>query len=288
MKRYLYNVEKDFLRPYEYLESERPVSPANIIAEFDELKLLDRIPAIDSLILEGGDAENAAFDSLYRHTEIKSLKIAYYETDGYSLWTIDLSFFSSLQILVSSTSYNFKNIRSIGSLKALLVREWYNTDLGILDGSEIESLVIVNGRKLISFGGFSSERLKALFVSYSRAEKIAPLESFRCLELLELDHCHRITDWDSFCLPGLKILFLLGNNKLRSVSFVDNLPDLRSFLLEGSIGDGDLLPLKRLDRCFVTPFKKNYNVSRHEIKEVYDYKTPLSIEPRFRYRDRNI
>ncbi len=287
-ERYLYNKAKIFLRPYEYLELEQPFFPANIVAEFDEFHLLDKIPVIDSLILEGGDAENAAFDSLYKHTEIKSMEIDYYETEGYSLWTIDLSNFPSLQILVSRSSYNFANISFAKSLKALLVGEWYNPDFSVLEGSGIESLVIINGKKLISFNGFLSDSLKTLFVSYSRVKEISTLSSFNSLEQLEIDHCHCIADWNSFCMPSLKILFLLGNNKLQSVLFVNNLPNLQSFLLEGSIEDGNLVPLKRLNRCFVSPHKKYYNVSKHELKEVYDFKTPLNIEPQFRYRDRNI
>ena len=283
MNRFFYNTEKEYIHPSEYHASSRHTTPINIITEFDDLHLLDHIPAIDSLILEGGDAEHASFDSLYRHTEIRSLMLDYYEADDIDLWTIDVSRFPDLKILVSRSSYDFVNVSLSKSLKALLVGEWHHHDLGILAESEIESLVIANGKKLHSLSGFRGGHLKELSISYSPIKQISSLSSFNRLELFEADNCKHIADWCAFAPPSLKVLTIIGNSVLPSISFVNCLPLLQSFVFEGCIEDGDLFPLKRLERCFVAPHKRHYNIPHKELNEDYSHKTALSIDPEYDY-----
>ena len=283
VERFFYNESKVFLSPNEYCALDDSRKPGSIIVELDDIQSLDTIPAIDTLIIQGGNVERESLKSLYHHPEIRCLMIDYYETEGYSEWTIDISKLCSLEILVSHTSYGFANIQDAKALRALVVTEWYQDDLSLLEGSSIESLIIGNGKRLKSLSGFSGRYIKVLQISHSPITEISELSNWCRLELLEIDHCHRIQDWNGLTSERLMVLLILGNNTLPSISFVDSIPCLQSLVFEGTIRDGNLMPLKRLSRCIVSPHRKCYNVSREELQPVVTHKTELSIRPEFNY-----
>ena len=107
MERFFYNELINFSSPSQY-NSESP--EANIIVGFDELCELKAVKNIKRLIISGGNAECADFSSLYMHSEIKALMLDYYETEAIGKWSIDLSNFCHLELLVSNSSMNYSNL----------------------------------------------------------------------------------------------------------------------------------------------------------------------------------
>ena len=105
------------------------------------------------------------------------------------------------------------------------------------------------------------------------------LEQFR-LSLRQQGYydCPRIKDWSEFYSSSLKILLMLGNNRIESINFINNLPNLKSLVFEGTIGNGDIKSLKRLERCALTPHKRFYNVSQKELTYPQNYKTLIDLQ----------
>ncbi len=287
MERFFFNENMVFLSPDQFIESHNLMLETNIIVELGELEKLNSIPFIHRLIILGGDANIADFSYLYKHSEIKALMIDYYETESVSNWSIDVSYFDRLELLVSNSSYNFQNIQKAKSIKALLVKKWFENDLRCISRLPIESLIISNG--LHSLDNYENNALRSLSISYSKCETIAQISTLRNLEILELDHCHKISDWNLLNSASLKALLALGYNHVSSISFIDNIPNLSSFVFEGSIDDGNVLWAKRLKRCFIMPWKRWYNCKRSEINTVNTEKTSICIDPSIDYfKNRNI
>ena len=142
-------------------------------------------------------------------------------------------------------------------------------------GCNLESLVVLNGLKNID--GYENNNLHILSLSYSSINRIQHLSNLSSLEILEIDHCPRICDWDAFQSSSLKILLMLGNNRIDSIDFIVNLPNLKALVFEGTIGNGDIKSLKRLERCALTPHKRFYNVSQKELAYPQNYKTSLDV-----------
>lgn len=253
----------------------------NIIANIDNLQLLDQIKRIDRLIIESGNAKSASFDSLYKHSEIEELMLDYYETDYVGAWSVDLSHFPNLKILVSNSSLNYRNIDHLQYLKSLFVKWWFERDLSQLMNIPIESLVIMKG--LLSIDGYSNGFLKELSISYSPLDKVSDLSLLPTLEVLEVDHCPKIDDWESFQSKSLKVLLLLGNNVLESVSFIANNPSLLFFTYEGTIQNCDLLPLVNLQHCSLLPHKRIYNIERKKLNYNPKAKIVQSIESHYSF-----
>ena len=231
MERYFFNEKMEFLFPGQFIELNNPSLEANIIVDLGEMEKLNTIQLIQRLIITGG-AENPDFSPLYNHSEIKAMMIDYYETEPISRWSIDVSNFPNLELLVSKSSHNYKNIQKSNSIKALLVNKWFENDLRSISGLPIESLIILNG--LYSLDKYENDALRIMSISYSQLEAIAPIATLRNLEILELDHCQKIADWNNLNSASLKVLLIMGNNHLDSISFIEKIPKLSSFVFEGS------------------------------------------------------
>ena len=184
-------------------------------------------------------------------------------------------FFPDLRILNSNSSLNFCNIMCEKKLRGLFVKEWHEATLDRIMGCNLESLVVLNGLKNID--GYENNNLHIFSLSYSSIDKIHHLSNLNSLEVLEVDHCPRICDWSDFRSSSLKILLMLGNNRIDSIDFIVNLPNLKALVFEGTIGNGDIKSLKRLERCALTPHKRFYNVSQKELAYPQNYKTSLDV-----------
>jgi hypothetical protein len=275
MKKVFFKKFFDFYTIDEYLDFADKSQSVNLILGFDDFSLLDEVGPIDKLIITSGDASTAHYDALYRHSEIKGLSLDYYEDESFSPWTVDLSFFPDLRILNSNSSLNFCNIMCEKKLRGLFVKEWHEATLDRIMGCNLESLVVLNGLKNID--GYENNNLHIFSLSYSSIDKIHHLSNLNSLEVLEVDHCPRICDWSDFRSSSLKILLMLGNNRIDSIDFIVNLPNLKALVFEGTIGNGDIKSLKRLERCALTPHKRFYNVSQKELAYPQNYKTSLDV-----------
>ena len=274
-RRVLFRKFYDFYTIDDYFSLADRSQKANLILGFDDFNLLDEVGPIDKLIITSGDASTAHYDALYRHSEIKGLSLDYYEDESFSPWTVDLSFFPDLRILDSNSSLNFCNIMCEKKLRGLFVKEWHEATLDRIMGCNLESLVVLNGLKNID--GYENNNLHIFSLSYSSIDKIHHLSNLNSLEVLEVDHCPRICDWSDFRSSSLKILLMLGNNYIDSIDFITNLPRLKALVFEGTIGNGDVKSLKRLERCALTPHKRFYNVSQKELAYPQNYKTSLDV-----------
>lgn len=281
IERCFYNVFLPFYSPWEIKEGNIKMEEVNVILGLDEMALLDGIERINYLIITGGMPEEEGLCSLYSHSEIKGLMLDYWETDCRGKWSIDLQYFKNLKILISDSSLNFYNFHCLKDVKVLFVKKWYDQGLSCIKNVPIESLIIGNG--LLLDEEYYNPNLKEMSVSYSSITSITRLNNLSHLELLELDHCSVIEDWHSAALPSLKVLLLLGNNRLDSVSFVLNLPNLQSFVYEGIILNPDISVLTGLQRCALLPHSKKYSVKKNELKYNKSYKTELGIDPAYDY-----
>ena len=215
MERVLFGKFYDFYTIDDYFDYADRSQNANLILGFDDFNMLDEVGPIDKLIITSGDASIADYGALYRHKEIKGLRLDYYEDESFSPWTVDLSFFPDLRILDSNSSLNFDNIQCEKKLKGLLVREWHETSLDRLTGCDLESLIIVKGLEQID--GYKNDNLHIFSLSYSSINKIQQPSNLSSLEVLEIDQCSRICDWDDVHSQSLKILQMLGNNRIDSI-----------------------------------------------------------------------
>ena len=265
------------------------IEQADII--MPRLDFLKDCPTIKHIKISPSSADLVSFDytPLYDHPEILSLHIinSYCVREGRELKnipTIDYSRFPKLQSLSFTANSGSINFAEIPALKSLVVGGYCNQsrDLtGLFCSKELDTLRL-NECKERSLDGIEvSENLQCLYISYNRLlEDIGALSKVKgTLKALRITNCPKIKDFSVLkTLEKLELLELSGSNELQDLSFISQMKNLKSFIFDVPVLDGDLTPCLSLSYAYCRKSRKGYNLADKHLPKGTFIKGNESIE----------
>lgn len=198
---------------------------------------------------------------------------------------------SLVEISITTSTNDEVDFRKLSNLKKCYLY-WWSGAKSIFDCIEIEALYLDNV-KLKDFSQFRNmKHLKSLTISNSKIDTIDWLSDFKNLTEFELYNCRKLGEFDTIreCF-ALKKLVINGSKLLKSISFVEALPDLeilsisdcskinsidaisklrnlKAFSFAGStvIADGDLNTLISLPKLSMLMFQARKHYTHKLIK----------------------
>lgn len=241
-----------FLRSRKSLEehiqlvNEKQIKKAMIVAE--DISFLRRCPSLEELrVIPSFNAYDFDFSPLYDMPNLRKLSCSTtYGPEKNRISNVDYNRFSSLEDLIVSGPNGHDNISAVNGLKHLSFENNQpasKTLVGAFRGQELEGLSI-NESAITSLEGLEqAPRLQALELSYNRRlEDISALASVKdTLLKLDIECCGKLKDFSALAeLHCLEDLRMVGNNILPDLSFIRNMPKLKSFIFMMNVADGNL------------------------------------------------
>ena len=229
------------------------------------LKHLKIWPSYDS-------TENYDFSPLYDHPEILSLNCGniYGNRDQY-ISEIDYSRITGLVDLSLGVNKGTRKFNSINTLKSLGVGNYKskNNDIQDLFSSEQLDTLVLNGCRIESLNGIEkSKRLQCLYLYYNRSLKdISSLRKVKkTIKALRIENCPKIADFSVLAeLENLELLELTGKNVLPDLKFINSMKNLKTFVFDMNVEDGDLTPCLNLSYVYCDKNRKHYNLKDKDL-----------------------
>lgn len=183
--------------------------------------------------------------------------------------TIDIGLLPNVQCVLGRIDF-FENIDKAHNLKCI----WLNK---LEDGalkkvfridSSLETVKLSNSR-MKSLSGISRfQNLKCLYLYYNR--ELTDLSELSALggslTALRIENCPKIVDFSFLSkLENLELLHLCGKNSLNDLSFIRNMPNLKTLILSMNVLDGDLSECTKLSYVYVDKIRRHYNVKETDL-----------------------
>lgn len=251
--------------------NEHQLEKALVIA--DRIDFLPLCPSLQYLWIIPSDSAPDEFDfsPLYQLPQIKYLKCeTQYGINKKNGGFLDYSKICGIQSLDIDYSKFDLHFERISSLKTLLLRHYGKRMSSLKDVLLSENVDVLE----LSFCGFQSlggigvaKSMKVVHLEYCRGlEDISALEDVKdSLVSLNIINCPRITDFSVLSqLRNLEDLRLKGSNVLPNLSFLRQLPNLRTFVLKMDVLDGDLKPCLNIP-CVFCNDKKHFSHKNNDL-----------------------
>lgn len=250
---------------------ERQIEKALVIA--DSLDFLQECPDLRHIcIIPTENANESTFYSpLY---ELPALKTLQCQTVGKKACCATNS---SKEPLFCIDYANLPNIESVGvcqkghlnynklpKLKALRISGYGGADLTQVFSSPVLNTLSMTQCKLQTLEGIQqSERIQCLYLYYDRSLcDISALRKVKnSLRALRIENCPKIKDFSVLGeLENLELLELSGSNELPSLDFLLTMKNLKTFVFNINVKDGDLTPCLHLSYVYSERNRKHYNL----------------------------
>ena len=181
---------------------------------------------------------------------------------------IDYSKINGLE-LVNIAEEGHLNFEKIETLKTLGIGCWKKKDLkDLFVSKELDTLRMIQcGMKSLD-GIENSDAMQCLYLHYNRSLKdIKALGKVsKTLKALRIENCPKIEDFSVLEeLENLELLELTGRNELPNLNFIKKLPNLKTFLFDMNVLDGDLTPCLDLSYVYSRKNRKHYNVKNKDM-----------------------
>ena len=83
----------------------------------------------------------------------------------------------------------------------------------------------------------------------------------KTLKALRIENCPKIEDFSVLGeLENLELLELTGSNVLPNLDFIKTMKNLKTFICNMNVLDGDLTPCLNLSYVYVEPIRRHYNL----------------------------
>jgi hypothetical protein len=161
---------------------------------------------------------------------------------------LDLSQFPNLKQILTDSLKQFDNIDK-APLIFLEVRPFandiYTDDFGKFRLPSSLKGLVVEAQKIKSLNGFENLiNLEHLELSHMLSLKdISAISQMKNLKILTIISCPKV-DYDSLPLIDTQIDFISIQSKVKSIKFLEKLPNLKAINISGVIEDGDISPLQ--------------------------------------------
>ena len=237
----------------------------------DDIAFLRQCPTITSLkIIPAYSATTFDYAPLYDMPNLKELncQTVYGHKDALKA-DVDYSHFPSLQCVYASGAKGHRNLESVKGLRHLYLGQGQPASKALtgFDFSELEKLDLCQS-PIRSLNGIDQAAcMQKLRLSSCRSlEDVAALVSIgKTLTSLEIESCGKIKDFSwLYHLPNLENLVLFGSNTLPNLSFLDSMPNLKSFRFTMNVLDGDLGLCKNVPYVYCKN-RKHYNLKDEDL-----------------------
>lgn len=253
----------------EYIEIIRKESIEKAIIILDNISFITKCPSLKyfDIIPSNQAGDNFDFSPLYELSEIKSLQCQNnYGDRGQYLSEIDYSKMNGLQSLSVNVNKKTLNFNIIPTLKSFLIGGLCgkNYDLTDLFGSKNIDTIMLMQCKMRSLNGIETTgKLQCLYLYYNRSLKdiSALCKVKKTLKALRIENCPKIEDFSVLGeLENLELLELTGSNVLPNLDFIKTMKNLKTFICNMNVLDGDLTPCLNLSYVYVEPIRRHYNL----------------------------
>lgn len=256
----IHSVEKyvDFINKHE-------ISKAYVIS--DNLGFITSCPSLKQLKIHPNYLSDKSFDfsPLYKHPQIKQLNCVNVVNNKYII-PIDFSQIIGLEDLSFGFNKGCLNFNKIDTLKSMSVGGYVSPQKDLSDLFCSEKLDTLELRQCSEYslnGIEASKNLTCLYIYYNRnLEDISALKSCaETLRTLRIQSCPKIKDFSVLSeLKNIELLELTGSNELPDLSFIEQMPNLKTFVFNVNVKDGDLSPCLRLSYVYSEKNRKHYNL----------------------------
>ncbi len=259
---------------------EKLIHTDELAASIGDFKFLPIFPNLKKLCILCGEFFKEGEINLYRHKQLEALcfEISYVSDKNDTEGIIDLNEFPNIRALFT-WEYNVTNLPSAKTLQTLGI-ETMNTDLTYLSQLKNLDSLAIGGKRLQSLTGIEDMNLQCVFVgSAKKLVDISSLEKSKdSLRFLRIEYCPNIKDFSVLRkLKKLESLAICGyKGVLDDLGFIDELPELKFFVTDYNVLDGNIKPLMRLPYASILQNRRHYNLKEDELNR--EYGTTLGVE----------
>lgn len=251
-----------------------------LAASIGDFKFLPIFPDLKMLCILCGEFFKEGEINLYRHKQLEAMcfEISYFSDKNDTEGIIDLNEFPNIRSLFT-WEYNVTNLPYAKTLQTLGI-DTMNTDLTYLSQLKNLDSLAVGGKRLRSLTGIEDMNLQC--VSVDSSKKLVDINSLEAsketLRFLRIEYCPNIKDFSVLRkLKKLESLAICGyKGTLDDLGFIDELPELKSFVTDYNVLDGNIKPLLRLPYASILQDRRHYNLKDDDLKR--EYKTKLGVE----------
>lgn len=239
-----------------------------IAISLGDLEILSFLPQVERIVLLPGAVTEQGLRELYSLHDLKLLAMSYYETDAKAKDRIDLSHFSKLSALVSSTSLNFIRLDECDSIQTVKVLKWKDKSFHQLSGLRKLDTIDISFAPILSLDGIEDTALQCLHLSYCRNLKdISALTGCKNLKFVRIENCPHILNIEQTIkqLNNLVLLSITGKGKFQNLSFISELYNLQFFVSDYNVMDGNLMALKNLPYASILQNRRHYNMKEGDL-----------------------
>ena len=251
------------------------IDQAEIVTK--DLRILQHFPMLKHLrIFASTEAQPPLdFSPLYDMPEVVSLfcRSTYGDRQQFTS-EVDYSRIQGLVELAIHVNKGARNFSQIQTLKSLLIGGFSgaNRDLTDMFQSELLDTMRIAQCGVHSLNGLSrAKELQCLYLEYNRSlHDIRELASVKkTLKALRIEKCPKIEDFSVLReLENLEYLALEGTNSIPSLDFLRALPNLKTFIFDVVVEDGDLSPCLDLEYVYCAKGKKHYNLRDKDLPKL--------------------
>ena len=230
----------------------------------DDLEFIKDTPSLKHLFLTiDYDDNKIDYSSLYEMSEIKSLVINNINF-GPLKNPVDYSKIEGLEF-VNIAENGHLNYEKISTLKSLRTGIWKNFDLkGLFTSKRLDTLQMIQCGMTSLDGIEYSDNMQCVYLNYNRhLQDISALKNVKdTLKALRIENCPKITDFSVLSdLDNLELLELTGKNELSDLTFIKKMKNLKTFVFNMNVRDGDLSECMNLSYVYSAKNRKHYNIN---------------------------
>lgn len=249
--------------------TEKIINTDELAASIGDFKFLPIFPNLKRLCILCGEFFKEGEKNLYRHKQLEALcfETSYYSDKNDVEGIVDLNEFPNIRALYTR-GYNVTNLPYAKTLQTLGI-ETMNTDLTYLSQLKNLDSLAVGGKRLQSLTGIEDMSLQCICVGDSKKlVDISSLEASKdTLKFLIIDHCPNVKEFSVIRkLKKLETLSIVGyKGTLDSLDFIDELPNLKFFVTNYNVLDGNIKPLLKLPYASILQDRRHYNLKDDEL-----------------------
>lgn len=260
---------KSYQQYQDYINKNQ-IEQAEII--MPDLKIVLNCPSLKYLRISPSEDREFDFSLLYQMPHIKSLHCQnQYGSQAQYISDIDFSKINGLHNLSICINRGTQNYNKVQTLKSLSIGNYKGADRNLSDlfcSPNLDTLTL-NGCFVYSLNGIeTSNKMQCVYLYRNRAlTDITALRGVKnTLKALRIENCPKIQDFSVLGeLENLELLELSGSNTLPNLNFLKSMKNLKTFVFNMNVLDGDLSPCLNLSYVYSEKNRKHYNLKDAEL-----------------------
>lgn len=206
------------------------------------------------------------FSPLYEHPKILTLKCINSFDSKKKVTLLNCTQINGLENLFVSANNGIVNFNKVDTLKSLVLGGLSSKSGNIEDeftGNNLDTLSLIECKFKSLQGIENAQNLQCLDLSNNRLlNDIDSLENISSsLKYVDFENNSKVTDFSVLGkLYNLSYLRLKGSNTIPDLKFIKNLTNLKTFIFNFNVLDGDISPCLNLSYVYSERDRKHYNI----------------------------